>query len=111
MYDNSIQSTVPQHSTESYCVRAFSVTKGIATSALEKANALNQQFQPVFTKEDCNILPKLGKNQAEADTGPELINELPLHIHKSSPVQTISLTFSYLSSLHRNSVQSLKSHL
>ena len=42
-------------------VSALNTTKGIATSALEKANALNQQFQSVFTKEDCNSLPKPGK--------------------------------------------------
>ena len=43
-------------------VSVLNTTKGIATSALEKANALNQQFQSVFTKEDCNSLPKPGTN-------------------------------------------------
>ena len=42
-------------------VSALNTTKDIATSALEKANALNQQFQSVFTKEDCNSLPKTGQ--------------------------------------------------
>ena len=40
-------------------VAALNTRTGIATSATEKANALNDQFKSVFTNEDCSSTPNL----------------------------------------------------
>ena len=40
-------------------VAALNTRTGIATSATEKANALNDQFKSVFTNEDCSSIPNL----------------------------------------------------
>ena len=63
-------------------VSALNTTKGIATSALEKANALNQPFQSVFTKEDCNSLPKPGKNFTTSMPHPIIIRIIQSALQK-----------------------------
>ncbi len=40
-------------------VSALNTANGIATTALEKANALNNKFQSIFTNEDCQNLPSV----------------------------------------------------
>ena len=40
-------------------VAALNTVKGVAISAVEKANALNDQFKSVFTNEDSSSIPKL----------------------------------------------------
>ena len=43
----------------STCVLSLNTINGTATSTIDKADALNNQFQSVFTKEDCSNLPTL----------------------------------------------------
>ena len=38
---------------------ALNTINGVATTAVEKANALNKKFQSIFTEEDCQNLPSL----------------------------------------------------
>ena len=56
----------------STCVLSLNTINGTATSTIDKADALSNQFQSVFTKEDCSNLPTLNSSPTKS--------MLPIHI-------------------------------
>ena len=47
-------------------VLSFNTLNGTATSTIDKADALSNQFQSVFTKEDCSNLPTLNSSTTKS---------------------------------------------
>ena len=50
----------------STCVLSLNTMNGTATSTIDIADALNNQFQSVFTKEDCSNLPTLNSSPTKS---------------------------------------------